>query len=80
MTTNSLDPAQLFEGMNSNHIPLSSGCASSAMKNPSVQGNLTSDSRWDYVWDAENRLEQMPARETAVTVGAPNLRLRFAYD
>lgn len=39
-------------------------------------GNLTSDGRWTYVWDAENRLIQMIAN--SVTSGSQSLK--FAYD
>jgi len=41
-------------------------------------GNLTSDGRWNYTWDAENRLISMEARPT-VPIEA-KLRLEFAYD
>jgi RHS repeat-associated protein len=39
-------------------------------------GNLTSDGRWNYVWDAENRLIQMIAN--SITSGPQSLK--FAYD
>lgn len=41
-------------------------------------GNLTSDGRWNYVWDAENRLVSM----TAITAApaAAKARLEFAHD
>jgi RHS repeat-associated protein len=39
-------------------------------------GNQTADGRWNYVWDAENRLVRMTAR-TAV---GPQQRLEFEYD
>lgn len=41
-------------------------------------GNLTSDGRWNYTWDGENRLSSMEAIPT-VPVEA-KLRLEFAYD
>jgi RHS repeat-associated protein len=41
-------------------------------------GNLTSDGRWNYTWDAENRLIKMEAL-ASVPVGAKR-RLDFAYD
>jgi RHS repeat-associated protein len=41
-------------------------------------GNLTSDGRWVYTWDAENRLTSMQAVNTAPV--AAKLRLDFAYD
>ena len=43
-----------------------------------LDGNLTQDGRWDYVWDAENRLTRMTSRS-----GAPSgsvKRLEFVYD
>lgn len=43
-------------------------------------GNLTSDGRWDCIWDAENRLIQQTTSAAAVAAGAKNLRLTFAYD
>jgi len=39
-------------------------------------GNLTSDGRWNYTWDAENRLVKM-APSTAV---GPQNSIGFAYD
>ncbi len=41
-----------------------------------LDGNLTSDGRWNYTWDAENRLVKMVAN---TSVG-PQQRLDFAYD
>lgn len=41
-----------------------------------ADGNLTSDGRWTYTWDGENRLATMAAR-TAV---GPQVSLRFDYD
>jgi RHS repeat-associated protein len=43
-----------------------------------ADGNLTADGRWNYTWDAENRLTSMEARPD-VPVEA-RLRLEFAYD
>ena len=43
-----------------------------------LDGNLTQDGRWDYLWDAENRLTRMTSRS-----GAPSgsvKRLEFVYD
>jgi RHS repeat-associated protein len=43
-----------------------------------ADGNLTSDGRWNYTWDAENHLASMEAKP-----GVPaeaKLRLEFAYD
>lgn len=42
-----------------------------------TDGNLTSDGRWAYTWDAENRLRMM----TSHTSGSANRwRLTFSYD
>lgn len=41
-------------------------------------GNLTTDGRWNYTWDAENRLSSMDAIAAAPV--AAKLRLEFAYD
>ncbi len=41
-------------------------------------GNLKSDGRWTYTWDAENRLSSMEAISAAPV--AARLRLEFAYD
>ena len=43
-------------------------------------GNLTSDGRWTYVWDAENRLKRMETASSAYTAGAPRKRIDYAYD
>ncbi len=43
-----------------------------------LDGNLTSDGRWTYTWDAENRLISMEAIAAAPV--AAKLRLEFAYD
>jgi len=44
--------------------------------NYDLDGNLTSDGRWTYNWDAENRLTNIVAR---TTVG-PQLYIKFEYD
>ena len=41
-----------------------------------LDGNLTTDGRWSYTWDAENRLVSLVAR-TAV---GPQQLLKFEYD
>lgn len=41
-----------------------------------ADGNLTADGRWNYAWDAENRLIRMVAR----TLVGPQQRLDFEYD
>lgn len=43
-------------------------------------GNLTEDSEWTFIWDAENRLVQMETRPSVVNAGAPHRRLTFEYD
>ena len=43
-------------------------------------GNLLQDSRWNYTWNAENRLIAMETQASAATAGVLNLRLEFAYD
>jgi RHS repeat-associated protein len=42
-------------------------------------GNLTQDGRWDYVWNAENRLVRMETRSDLVAT-LPRQRLDFTYD
>ena len=43
-----------------------------------AEGNLTSDGRWSYTWDAENRLIQ---QETIASVpAAAKRKLEYAYD
>lgn len=41
-----------------------------------LDGNLTADGRWTYIWDAENRLVRM----VAATAVGPQQRLDFEYD
>ncbi|MEI8311571.1 MAG: RHS repeat-associated core domain-containing protein, partial [Verrucomicrobiota bacterium] len=43
-------------------------------------GNMTSDGRWTNVWDGENRLISQTTNAAAVTAGAPNQQLTYAYD
>ncbi|MCX6878737.1 MAG: RHS repeat-associated core domain-containing protein [Verrucomicrobia bacterium] len=43
-------------------------------------GNLTYDGRWNYSWDAENRLTRMQTTADAATAGVPRQRLDFVYD
>jgi RHS repeat-associated protein len=43
-------------------------------------GNLSSDGRWSYQWDGENRLKVMQTEPGAKTAGVPARRLEFAYD
>lgn len=43
-------------------------------------GNLTSDARWVFTWDAENRLVRVDTQVSAAAVGVPPKRVRLAYD
>ncbi len=43
-------------------------------------GNLTSDGRWVYTYDAENRLIAMETGSAAYGVGLPRQKLLFTYD
>jgi len=45
-----------------------------------LDGNLTSDARWVYKWDAENRLARIETQVTAAAVGVPPKRIQFFYD
>jgi hypothetical protein len=45
-----------------------------------AHGALASDWRWAYRWNSEGRLAGLETRDTAVTSGVPNLKLKFAYD
>ena len=48
-----------------------------------LDGNLTSDARWTYVWDAENRLLAMYEKDVAGPSGATppaKQKLEFVYD
>lgn len=44
-----------------------------------ADGNLRTDSRWTYAWDAENRLTQLLTRHTP-SVSAPAVLVSFGYD
>lgn len=69
-------------------VSVVSGAESSSGKvfvpqNPEVfaydlDGNLTSDGRWNYTWDAENRLIKMESFANAPA--GSKRRLEFAYD
>ena len=48
--------------------------------NHDLDGNLLFDGRWDYVWDAENRLVSMTTNPTAQATGEPYRKLVFSYD
>ena len=45
-----------------------------------LDGNLTSDGRWTYSWDAENRLIAVQTQESVVTVGVPKVKVEYDYD
>ncbi len=47
---------------------------------PDLDGNLTSDSLWDYVWDAENRLISMSMKSGTGISGTTRKKLVFEYD
>jgi RHS repeat-associated protein len=44
------------------------------------EGNLISDARWTYQWDAHNQLVEMQASTSAQSQGLPVQRLQFTYD
>jgi RHS repeat-associated protein len=44
-----------------------------------LDGNITNDGRWQYIWDAENRLVQMLPSGTNVPTGAKR-KLDFVHD
>jgi hypothetical protein len=41
---------------------------------------LKSDGRWDYSWNAENRLTRMTTTTAAANPGVPRQRLEFVND
>ena len=43
-------------------------------------GNLLSDTRFSYTWDANSRLASASTLPGAVSAGAPNLEISFSYD
>ncbi len=45
-----------------------------------ADGNLASDGRWSYTWDAENRLVQMLMADGFATLGMDVLKIEFDYD
>jgi RHS repeat-associated protein len=48
------------------------------MPSHDLDGNLSSDGRWDYTWDAENRLIKLESRSDAPN--GSKRRLEFEYD
>lgn len=44
-----------------------------------LDGNVTRDGRWDYTWDAENRLIKLETR-TDLPTTFPRQRVSFSYD
>jgi hypothetical protein len=45
-----------------------------------IDRNLTSDGRWNYHYDAENRLIEMRTSAAAAAAGTPRIKLKFTYD
>ena len=45
-----------------------------------ADGNLSSDWRWNYVWDRKNQLTSMTTSAAAIAAGVPNLELDYSYD
>jgi RHS repeat-associated protein len=45
-----------------------------------TDGNLTSDSLWDYTWDGENRLIEMAMKTGTGISGTTRKRMLFDYD
>ena len=45
-----------------------------------LDGNLTDDGEWTYLWDAENRMKTATRATRAVTAGAPYRRFEHTYD
>lgn len=45
-----------------------------------ADGNLKDDGRWEFRWDAENRLVDVWTRASAYNNGIPRERVRFDYD
>jgi len=45
-----------------------------------ANGNLTSDSRWVYAWDYEDRLISATTKSEVISSGVPNLRFEYGYD
>jgi RHS repeat-associated protein len=45
-----------------------------------LDGNLKSDGRWVYSYDAENRLIWLETAAAAITAGHPKIGLEFYYD
>ena len=45
-----------------------------------LDGNLTQDGRWDYVWDAENRLVEVRTTVTTFNAGVLGQKVTYEYD
>ncbi|MEM9246230.1 MAG: RHS repeat-associated core domain-containing protein, partial [Cyanobacteria bacterium P01_F01_bin.153] len=43
-------------------------------------GNLTAEDRWEFKWDAENRIREMETSQKAQNAGVPRERLVYRYD
>lgn len=45
-----------------------------------ARGNLKTDARWTYTWDAENRLTAIESSAAAISAGETPVKIRFRYD
>ena len=45
-----------------------------------ADGNLATDWRWTYTWNAENRLVALEPSSVAVALGLPEEKITYAYD
>jgi hypothetical protein len=45
-----------------------------------LDGNLQADARWNYTWDAENRLVGLATSTPARAAGVPRTQLTMVYD
>ena len=45
-----------------------------------ANGNLLSDGRWNYTWDAENRLVEVETNLSAASAGVPQEKHVYVYD
>lgn len=43
-------------------------------------GNLEGEDRWDFTWDAENRLTTVETSAAAISAGAPQEKVAYRYD
>jgi len=83
--TNTSAPAWSNDSIVSNGVTISGRTwTPKNVVNPTydLDGNLTSDGKWDYTWDAENRLVSMQTAAIAYAsaVGVPRQMLDYTYD